>query len=52
MSAEKYEVQKSEVDKLLENNFIREARYLVWVCNPVLDWREMKNRDPAKILLT
>lgn len=52
MSPEKYEVQKSEVDKLLENNFIREAHYPVWVCNPVLDRRATKNRDPTKIILT
>ncbi|KAL2480197.1 RT RNaseH 2 domain-containing protein [Abeliophyllum distichum] len=32
----KYEALKEEVDKLLQSNFIREARYPKWVSNPVL----------------
>lgn len=36
MSAKKYEALKNKVYKLLENGFIHEAQYLVWVYNPVL----------------
>ncbi|KAL2505376.1 Uncharacterized protein Adt_20997 [Abeliophyllum distichum] len=36
LNLEKYEVLKEEVSKLLQSNFIREARYPKWVSNPVL----------------
>ena len=33
---ERYVALKEEVDKLMTNKFIREARYPTWVANPVL----------------
>ncbi|KAL2485114.1 RT RNaseH 2 domain-containing protein [Abeliophyllum distichum] len=36
LNPEKYEALKEEVDKLLQSNFIRKARYPKWVSNPVL----------------
>ncbi|XP_024029329.1 uncharacterized protein LOC112093945 [Morus notabilis] len=36
MNPERYEALKEEVDKLIHNGFIREARYPRWVSNPVL----------------
>ena len=33
---ERAQVLKDEVDKLIRAGFIREAKYLVWVSNPVL----------------
>ena len=36
MNAERYEALKEEVDKLINNGFIREAHYPRWVFNPVL----------------
>ncbi|KAL2532658.1 Protein kinase superfamily protein [Abeliophyllum distichum] len=36
LNSEKYEALKEEVSKLLQSNFIREARYPKWVSNPVL----------------
>ncbi|XP_024017454.1 uncharacterized protein LOC112090422 [Morus notabilis] len=45
MNPERYEALREEVDKLINNGFIREAHYPRWVSNPVLvvkpnrDWR-------------
>ena len=36
MTPECYVALKEEVDKLLANEFIREAHYSIWVVNPVL----------------
>ncbi|XP_024023264.1 uncharacterized protein K02A2.6-like [Morus notabilis] len=36
MNPERYEALKKEVDKLINNGFIREAHYPRWVSNPVL----------------
>ncbi|XP_052193952.1 uncharacterized protein LOC127802277 [Diospyros lotus] len=36
MTLERYAALKEEMDKLLDNGFIREAQYPVWVANPVL----------------
>ena len=36
MTVERYVALKEKVDKLLVKNFIREARYPVWVANPIL----------------
>lgn len=36
MNAERYEVLKEEVDKLIRNNFIKESKYPDWVSNLVL----------------
>ncbi|XP_024029735.1 uncharacterized protein LOC112094037 [Morus notabilis] len=36
MNPERYEALKEEVDKLINNSFIREAHYPKWVSNPVL----------------
>ena len=36
MTAERYAALKEEVDKLLANKFIREARYPTWVANLIL----------------
>ncbi|XP_024020312.1 uncharacterized protein LOC112091304 [Morus notabilis] len=36
MNPERYEALKEEVDKLINNGFIREAHYPHWVSNPVL----------------
>ncbi|XP_024023052.1 uncharacterized protein LOC112092086 [Morus notabilis] len=36
MNPERYETLKEEVDKLINNGFIREAHYPRWISNPVL----------------
>ncbi|XP_052176651.1 uncharacterized protein LOC127790956 [Diospyros lotus] len=36
MTPERYAALKEKVDKLLDNGFIREAQYPIWVANPVL----------------
>lgn len=36
MGTKMYEALKNKVGILLENGFIREAQYLVWVCNLIL----------------
>ena len=49
MNPEKYQALKEEVDKLINNGFIREAHYPRWVSNPVLvikpnrNWRTCVN---------
>lgn len=35
MSTKKCKALKCKIDRLLENDFIYEVQYLVWVCNPV-----------------
>ena len=43
MNPERYETLKEEVDKLINNGFIREAQYPRWVSNPVLVFRPNEN---------
>lgn len=45
MRAEKHKTSKNEVNRLLENNFICEAIYLVWVYSPVLVPKSNKKRQ-------